>query len=184
MPEKTDEDIATDVQRGDAQAFGTLVERYEDKLIRYARRFLRSSDDAEDLVQETFIKAYSNIKGFDTKRRFSPWIYRIAHNEFVNSMRKRSGKENISIFDFDLLFPHPVAKETADDKVNKEELKRMLGGYLEQLDPKYREPIVLYYFEDMDYGEIADILQIPSSTVGVRLRRGKAMLRKLMDKLN
>ena len=180
---KTDEAIALEVQKNNAPAFGVLVERYEEKISRYGRRFFRSGDDVKDLVQDVFLKAYTNIQSFDATRRFSPWIYRIAHNEFVNAIRKRSGKETVSMFDLDILFPHPVAKETADEKANRTELKKTLDRHLTELRPKYREPLILYYYEDMDYKEIADILQIPISTVGIRLRRGKGMLQKFVKEL-
>lgn len=169
------------VQKGDIESFQTLVERYEPKMTRYAKRFFFDGDEGKDLVQEVFIKAYVNIRSFDATRRFSPWIYRIAHNEFVNNIKKRQKeRDNVSIFDFDLLFPHLVANETADDGFNKAEVRRMLDGSLNKLNAKYREPLVLYYFEDMDYREIADILHIPISTVGVRLQRGRAMMKKIV----
>jgi RNA polymerase sigma-70 factor (ECF subfamily) len=179
--ERNDEEVAIQVQKGDIEAFRILVERYEAKMTRYAKRFFFDGDEGKDLVQEVFIKAYVNIKSFDASRRFSPWIYRIAHNEFVNNIKKRQKeRENVSIFDFDVLFPHLVAKETADDGFNKAEVKSMLEKSLSKLNAKYKEPLVLYYFEDMDYREIADILHIPISTVGVRLQRGRAMLKKIV----
>lgn len=181
--EQKDEKIAEKVQNGDIQAFQVLVERYEPKMSRYARRFLFDSDEAKDLVQEVFIKAYVNIQGFDINRRFSPWIYRIAHNEFVNALKKKKKERaNVSLFDFDLLFPHIrlTAKETADSGFVQGELKRLLEASLDKIPQKYKEPLVLYYFEEMDYKEIADVLHIPVSTVGVRLQRGKVMLKKLV----
>jgi RNA polymerase sigma-70 factor, ECF subfamily len=181
MSERTDEEIAVQVQGGDIESFQVIVERYEPKMSRYARRFFFDGDDGKDLVQEVFIKAYVNIKSFDSSRRFSPWIYRIAHNEFINNIKKRQKeRDNVSLFDFDVLFPHLTAKETADDGLNKDEVRRMLDRSLNEINAKYREPLVLYYFEDMDYREIADVLHIPVSTVGVRLQRGKAMLKKIV----
>jgi RNA polymerase sigma-70 factor (ECF subfamily) len=180
-PERTDEEIAKLVQRGDVESFRILVERYEPKMARYAKRFLFAADDAKDLLQEIFIKTYVNIKSFDAERRFSPWIYRIAHNEFVNALKKKKkDKGNISLFYVDVLFPHPIARETADEASGNREIKELLEGSLEHLNPKYREPLVLYYLEDMDYKEIAEVLRIPVSTVGVRLQRGKTLLRKLV----
>jgi RNA polymerase sigma-70 factor (ECF subfamily) len=173
---KTDEEIAKSVQGGDASAFGILMDRYEEKLLRYGRRFLREDDDVRDAVQESFIKAYVNIQSFDLSRRFSPWIYRIAHNEFVNALKKR--KETVSLSDLDAIFPQPVAKEAAGDTAEAAELRRLLDGGLQKLDAKYREPLVLYYYEDMDYKEIADVLHIPVATVGVRLKRGREALFK------
>lgn len=176
---ETDEAAAVRVQSGDAEAFSVLLERYEKKLSRYARKFLSHPDDVKDIIQEVFIKAYVNIRSFDAARRFSPWIYRIAHNEFINALKKKKS-ERISFIDFDLLLPHPAASETADADVDRQDLRRLLDGCLEKMPVKYREPLVLYYFEDMNYREIADIIHLPVSTVGVRLQRGKAMLKKLI----
>lgn len=176
MPELTDEDIAKNVQDGQAQAFSHLVGRYEKKLLRYASRFLFGYNDAEDLVQEVFIKAYINIQSFDSSRSFNSWIYRIAHNLFINTIKKQ-GKEPLPFFDPDTLFPHPIEPKKADDEIKDLELKEMMDKCLTKLSPKYREVLVLYYFEDMDYQKISDILQIPISTVGVRLNRAKANLK-------
>ena len=179
--ERTDEELVAEVQKGDTESFRVLVERYEPKMARYARRFLFATDDAKDLLQEIFIKTYVNIRSFDLDRRFSPWIYRIAHNEFVNALKKKKKeRDTISLFFVDVLFPHPIAKEAADDEATRRELKEVLEGSLDKLDSKYREPLILYYLEDMDYKEIAEILRIPVSTVGVRLQRGKTNLKKLV----
>ena len=181
MPELTDEQIAKEVQGGNTAAFASLIDRYEEKLLRYGRRFLRDDDEVHDAVQEAFIKAYVNIQSFDVSRRFSPWIYRIAHNEFVNALKKK--KESVSLSDFDTIFPHPIAKESADDIATASELRRLLDGGLTKLDAKYREPLVLYYFEDLDYKEIAEVLRIPVATVGVRLKRGReALLKEVKNK--
>jgi len=183
MRETTDEEVAVAVQGGDTESFKVLMERYEPNIHRYARRFLFQGDDVKDIVQEVFIKAYVNIRSFDPNRRFSPWLYRIAHNEFVNAIKKKQKeREHTTIFDFDVLFPHLIAKETADGDMAKKELKEMLDASLDKLSPKYKEPLILYYFEEMDYKTIADVLRIPVSTVGVRLQRGRATLQKLIQK--
>ncbi len=181
--DRSDEDIARAVQNGDGYAFGALMERYEPKMLRYARRFLLNTEDAQDFVQDVFLKAYINIKSFDPARRFSPWIYRIAHNTFVNAIRARS-REKVYPIDLDVLFPHPAAKEMADDDLKRKEIRSLLDRTLSKLDPKYREPLVLYYFEDLSYRDIADVLEIPVATVGVRLQRGKARLRDLVQAID
>ena len=179
-PAKTDEAVARRVQEGDTESFSLLVERYEEKLTRYARKFLFWGEDVKDLVQDVFLKAYSNMQSFDAARRFSPWIYRIAHNVYLNAARKR-GKEAVAFFDLDVLFPHPASPETAEGEADRKELRQMLDAHLGLLDLKYREPLILYYFEDMDYRQIAEVLRLPVSTVGVRLRRGKELLRRSMN---
>ena len=178
-PEQTDEEVAKRVQKGDGQAFGMLVDRYEGKMLRYAKKFIYDGEEAKDLVQDVFVKAYTNIQSFDSKRRFSPWIYRIAHNEFVNSLKRRSNSKVFSL-DLDVLFPYPTSDDTADGEFQKKELRTILDKNLGRLDPKYREPLVLYYYEDMDYRNISSVLEVPVSTVGVRILRGKAMLKKLL----
>jgi len=175
---ETDEQVALAVQGGATNRFGELVERYEAKLMRYARKFLLDPEDAQDIVQDIFIKAYENLQSFDATRRFSPWIYRIAHNEFVNALKKRESRRTVFTIDFDTLFPHLQAADTADSAALERDTRETLEKHLDKLDPKYREPLILYYLESMDYREIADILHIPVSTVGVRLARARAMLQK------
>jgi RNA polymerase sigma-70 factor (ECF subfamily) len=183
MPELTDEEVALRVQKGDHEAFGALVERFEPKLLRYAKKFLFDYEDAKDTVQEVFMKAYANIQSFDAGRGFSAWIYRIAHNEFINTIKKK-GREPLSFFDPDTLFPHPTAPTQADDELKKKETREMVEKCLGRLDAKYREPLVLYYYEDMDYKQISEIMRIPVSTAAIRLKRGRAALQKIYDSLN
>lgn len=160
------------VQQGDIEQFGILVERYEPKLLRYTQKFLRDGEDRSDILQDIFIKAYVNIQSFDTTQKFSPWIYRIAHNEAINFLKKKK-PESFSLFDVDILFPHPVAEEKADTEAEREILKKMIDETLDDIDTKYREILLLYFYEDMSYKDIAQILRIPVSSVGVRIQRAK-----------
>lgn len=174
----TDEHIASLVQAGDTDAFGILIERYETKLKRYARKFLNTNHEIDDLVQDVFIKSYINIQSFDTNRRFSPWIYRIAHNTFVNGLKYKL-HSSFDIFDADTILPFIAAQETADSDTLDKELSEEMGNLINQLSIKDREIIVLHYFESLSYQEINDILKIPITTVGVRLTRARAKLKKL-----
>jgi len=179
MSSETDEQLAARVQAGEQEAFGELVTRYEPKLLRYARKFLLDPDDAADIVQDVFLKSYENMQSFDASRRFSPWIYRIAHNEYVNALKRRESRGTIFTVDFDTLFPHLAAAEKTDTAALERDVREALEGHLKKLDPKYREPLILYYLEEMDYRMISEVLHIPVSTVGVRLSRGKSILKKL-----
>ena len=85
---QTDEEIVELIQSGQTDLFGVIVDRYEDKMKRYSRKFLLNQDDINDIVQDVFIKAYTNIQSVDIKRKFSSWLYRIAHNHLVNYLRK------------------------------------------------------------------------------------------------
>ncbi|MBP8994371.1 MAG: RNA polymerase sigma factor [Bacteroidales bacterium] len=181
--QSADEEIVRRVQSGEIELFDILFERYEKKISRYAKKFLFNYDDSEDLVQQVFIKAYMNIKSFDASRKFSSWIYRIAHNEFINAIKKKN-KEPLSFFDFDILFPYAMSNDNTDKETQEKELRFILDKNLKKLHSKYREPLILYYFEELSYKEIADVLHIPVSTVGVRIKRGKELIKKTFQKNN
>ncbi len=170
---------------GDGQhtAFAELVERYEVKMTRYANKFLYSYEDRQDAVQEVFIKVYKNIKSFNISKRFSPWIYRIAHNTFINHIKKNK-HEKLGIFDADQFFAWHFADESVVSEREQKEEREVLDQCLEKLDAKYREPLVLYYFAQKDYKEIAEILELPTATVGVRLRRGRAKMKDIYNIIN
>lgn len=176
----TDEEIALRVQGGDTEAFGALIERYEVKILRYGKRFLFQYEDIEDAVQDIFVKAFVNIQSFNSKMRFSPWIYRIAHNTFINVIKKK-GREPINFIDPDTIFSASFTEETPLKDALKAELGNETEKLVQSLPPKYREPIILYFYEEKDYKEIADIMRIPTSTVGVRIRRAKDKISKQMN---
>lgn len=178
----TDEALAALVQGGDHEALALLVRRYEAPLRRYGKKFLGVGGDIDDVLQEVFIKAYQNIRSFDPTRRFSPWIYRIAHNEFVSFLRRTTG-ERVGAVDLDTIAPWLAAREDVRIGIEEQELRDMLDVCLRELPAKYREPLVLRYMEDLSYEEIADVMQIPRATVGVRITRGKALARTICERL-
>lgn len=171
------------VQAGDTEAFGVLVERYQDKLLRYGKRFLSDRSDIEDIVQDVFLSAYENFRSFDVEKRFSPWIYRIAHNAFVNRLRKAS-RLVPGGFDFDTLVSHVAYEDPVESEREQREMRIMIDKSLEAISPKYREVLILFYLEGLDYKEIADVLEVPSGTVGVRLRRGREALKEVYERLD
>ncbi len=177
----SDEVIITRIQAGDHELFGEIISRYETKLRRYGRRFLNRNDDITDMVQDVFVKAFMNLQGFDTQARFSPWIYRIAHNTFVNELRRQSPlRFGLFDFDTDLLTNTLVTEDTADDLFVSKERQQLIEENLTRLKPRDREIIILAYFEELSYEAISDILHIPISAVGVRLHRAKAKLKPLL----
>src|ERR1035437_9340302 len=176
----TDEELASLIQKGDLELFGQLMDRYTEKLFRYGKRFISDTNHIEDIVQDVFIKTYQNIQSFDSTRKFSSWIYRIAHNAFVNALRKKANEPFIH-FDFDKLIAHTAYEDETEDLKEKEHMRVLLENSIQNLDPMYREVLTLYYFEDSDYREISDILEIPIGTVGIRLSRAKTLLRACLE---
>ena len=178
----TDEELAKLVQNGDKEKFGVLMERYQEKLSRYGKKFLSSPDNIEDVVQDVFIKTYQNIKSFDVSQKFSPWIYRIAHNTYINAIKKYSNGP-LYLFDFDTLISHTVTEDPIEREREQKEMKNLVEKGLSQIEPKYREILILYYIEDLSYKEISDILHIPIGTVGVRIMRAKELMKEAYKKL-
>ena len=174
----SDEVLALHVQKGDTEAFGELVTRYEAKLARYGTKFLSNKEDITDLVQDVFLKAYQNMQSFDSSLKFSPWIYRIAHNEFVTALRKRS-RRPVMFVDFDTFLAHPVYDDPSEKEREQKEIKAVLEKGIEELTPKYREVLVLYYLENLSYQEVADVLHVPVATVGIRLKRAREKLKSI-----
>lgn len=177
----SDEQLARLIQDGDTEKFGILMERYQNKLFRYGKKFLSDNDNIEDVVQDVFIKAYQNIKSFDSKLRFSPWIYRIAHNTYINAIKK-SLINPIYLFDFDTLLSHTVVEDPIIREKEAKEIKELVDKSLSLIEPKYREILILYYIEELSYKEISDILYIPIGTVGVRIMRAKEILKQAIEK--
>jgi RNA polymerase sigma factor (sigma-70 family) len=177
--EPSDEILAARLQQGDEQALSSLMQRYESKLMRYGQRFLggQGEDVLRQAVQDIFIAAYQNIEGFDTHQRFSPWIYRIAHNAFVDILRQRT-RQPLYGLDFDTIISHPVHEDEYVKEKENDEIRVVVEKGLGTLTAAQREIIVLYYFEELSYKEIADVLHLPVSTVGVRLARARKNLKK------
>lgn len=178
--QETDEELATLVQGKNEEAFGVLMSRYQPKLLRYGRRFLSENAPIEDVVQEVFIKTYQNIQSFDASRPFSPWIYRIAHNLFANTLRHNSRSPFITV-DLDAFSAHVAYEIDPAGEEEREQTKTLIDRGLDALVPIYREIIILYYLEQLSYQEIADVLHVPLGTVGIRLSRAREALKKYVE---
>lgn len=176
----TDEDLAKKVAEGDTESYRPLVEKYQLPLHRYVVFLIRDSDVADDVVQDTFIKAYKNIRGFNHKRKFSSWIYRIAHNTAMDTVRhNRSVQLDDKIIEE---LGASVDYNTAH-KIDADIAAKNIARCLPKLDVKYREPIVLYFIQKKTYQEISDILHISVTAVGVRINRAKQKLHDICKKM-
>jgi RNA polymerase sigma-70 factor, ECF subfamily len=180
-PELSDEQLIKVIREKDRELYSEIIRRYQAKLSHYLRKFICNIDELEDILQDVFIKAYKNLYSFDAKKKFSSWIYRIAHNEAVNYLKKNS-KIKISLDEVE----YKIVDEKIDlnSNVDKVFLKKKIGKYLEIIKIKYREPIILFYFEQKSYEEISDILRIPISTVGTLISRGKKIIKEKLEKEN
>jgi RNA polymerase sigma-70 factor (ECF subfamily) len=163
------------------EAYLSLMRRYEAKLLRYAHRLGIPEKDAEDVVQESFIKAYVNLRSFDPSLKFSSWIYRITHNAAMDYFRKASNRSEALLVDDERSALSWMASDLESDHEAKLSSDRqLLAKAMEGLDCKYREVLVLRYFEELDYVEIADVLRKPLGSVSTLLNRAKKKLKEKM----
>ncbi|MFZ2189437.1 MAG: RNA polymerase sigma factor [Candidatus Magasanikiibacteriota bacterium] len=180
---KTDEELVPLVLENQSY-FLCLMEKYESKLLRYIMRISGVRyEDAEDILQEVFIKVYENLYGFDSDLKFSSWIYRIAHNHVISEFRKKRNRMEIILseeedwhnFVSDLNIAHEVDAKLSQEVINK---------VLNNLDIKYREVLFLKFLEERDYKEISDILKKPMGTVATLINRAKEKFKKELVKQN
>ncbi len=169
-----------------ADDFIEIVRWYQLPIRRYVIRLgCRDSNDADDLLQDIFLKVYINLNDYDEDLAFSSWLYRIAHNETVSFFRKKSARPAPVANEEDARLFENISDETdfiksLDAKINTGLLRRALG----ELEEKYRDVLVLKFLEDKSYTEISDILKIPMGTVGTLINRGKKRLKDILVSKN
>lgn len=157
------------------------MNRYEKQLIVYIRRISSANQaDAEDILQEVFIKTYRYLNSFDQDLKFSSWIYRITHNEAINWHRKNKNKQTLSSEDSQAVFEKIASDLNLKEKINQKMLAKKIRTIIEQLDDKYRTVLVLKFLEEKDYTEISNILKIPMGTVATLINRAKKKLKSLL----
>lgn len=169
----SDEDIVEQVRSRDREQYAVIMARYQDKLLRYATALVLDADAAADIVQESFIKAFVNLRSFNTKRKFSSWMYRIVHNEAMNAVKKYRHETAVPE-GFDV----PSDENPAHD-LERQEIVARVRKCIGRLPVRYAEPVALFYLEDQPYDAISDILRIPMGTVATRIRRAKEYMKTL-----
>lgn len=180
LDKTTDEDLVKMIMNGKKELFYHLVTRYEVKLKRYIFTITNRKNEVDDILQTVFLKVYKNLPTFDKGMKFSSWIYRITHNESVNLIGSSFVQKFVSMpewFDFG-------TREAIEEKIDDEQMKKKLKGCVEQLSMKYKEPLILFYYEEKTYEEISDILRIPTRNVGVLIHRGKSQVKKICYEKN
>ncbi|MBU4370249.1 sigma-70 family RNA polymerase sigma factor [Patescibacteria group bacterium] len=182
---KTDEEIAI-LTLEDRNFFLCLIKRYEDKLLRYILRISNfTKEEAEDNLQEVFIKIYTNLNDFDQSLKFSSWVYRITHNQVISHYRKKQSRPKDAVLDVDVDILNQIASDLDINKgVDLEYLKKNIYNILNSLDVKYREVLVLKFLEDKDYKEISDIIKKPMGTVATLINRAKQKFKQETKKQN
>ena len=173
MDDNEDLKLVQESRQGSRESFERLLIRYEKAIFNAAYRILRDYEDAKDVTQNVFVKAFQNLEHFDAKHRFFSWIYRIALNESINlckSRRRLEAGEDCR-----------VEENTPEKLMRRTELDGVVEAALMSLGFEYRVVIVLRHFNDCNYQEMSEILEIPEKTVKSRLFTARGLLRDILS---
>lgn len=173
-------------RKGDQGAFAELVDLYKDKIFHLGYRMLSNRHEAEDIVQETFLRVYKNWERYDEKQKFSTWIYRIATNLCIDQLRKRKPNyyldaemnDQEGMDGYTLI---PGDDRTPETEYLVSETQQMIHHAIEGLPVKYKSVIILRYLQELSLQEIGEVLDMPVTTVKTRVHRGREFLRKKLE---
>jgi len=180
--------LVAKAQAGDSQAFTDLVNRYERKIYRIAKHITQNDEDAEDVLQETFLKAYEHLAGFQGNSKFYTWIVRIAVNESLMKLRKRKGDRTVPLDEPMDTGEEMVTREIAvwednpEQRYSREEIQDILERAVESLKPDFRTVFTLRDIEELSTEETAEALGISIPAVKSRLLRARLALREKLTR--
>jgi RNA polymerase sigma-70 factor, ECF subfamily len=179
-----DDRLVEESLRGSQIAFQLLVERYQERIFRLIRGYVREPAEIEDLAQETFLKAFKRLESFQHQSSFYTWIYRIAINTVLDHLKRRGRSPVQAVEDLEILPVEPSLRcPSPSSGLEKEEIARITQSVLEEMPEIFRTVLVLREFEELAYQDIADMLGISIGTVESRLFRARARFKdKLLQK--
>jgi RNA polymerase sigma-70 factor (ECF subfamily) len=188
---REDVQLVEEALGGNQLSFQLLIERYQDRIFALARHYTKSAVEVEDIVQDTFLKAYRRLETFQRQSSFSTWLYRIAVNTALDFL-KRMGRSPVQAVEDPELSASPVRAQAGsgvtiaapDARMRREEIARITAEVLAELPEIFRTVLVLREFEDMPYQEMADVLGISIGTVESRLFRARARFKEAMIRLH
>lgn len=179
---RSDEELVEACLAGEWSAFDQLLARWERKIRGAIYRLVGSEEEARDLCQETFLKAYRSLGTFKKEARFSSWLYQIALNLCRDRIRRRKGRTLVSPDELDEGGESlPEVRPSALDLLQKREMCRAVAAAVAALPEEQREVIVLKEYQELTFLEIAQVLDVPLSTVKTRLYRGLGQLRQKLE---
>jgi len=179
----SDEVLVQKCLEGDRGAFAEIVRRYQKQIYSLAYRLTNHMEDAQDLAQEIFIKLYQVLDKYDTQKPFFPWMYKVATNVCYTLLRKRPADEVPleKVIEFGPIVLQ--SQNQPEERYEAKEMQLLVQQAIAQLPEKYRIPLVLRYLEEFSYRQIAEIMDLPLTTIETRLYQGKALLQKRLDSI-
>lgn len=176
-------------RRGDAAAFGELISKYERRVYRMARQITQNDEDAEDVLQETFLKAFEHLDSFQGQSKFYTWLTRIAVNESLMKLRKRKSDRTVSLDENIETEEEPIVREiavwddTPEQKYSQEEMREILDKAIDSLKPIFRTVFILRDVEELSTEETAEVLGLSIAAVKSRLLRARLQLREKLTRI-
>ena len=183
MTDLKERELIRRAKQGDMLAFEELILQHEKIVYNLALRMMNHSEDAQDISQEVFLKAYRSLQNFDERSAFSTWLYRITHNTCIDEMRKRKGKQSYSLeeelesADGSLQRQVADAGDTPEESLMRKEQKSEILQALDTLSEEHKAAIILRDVKGMAYEEIAEILELSLGTVKSRISRARNQLK-------
>lgn len=178
----SDEELIEQTLSGNQDAFAELVTRYQDRLYNVVYHIVNDREDASDIVQETFLQSYTNLSRFRMSSRFYTWIYRIAFNISIGTLRQKKRKVSMEQIMEDYGECIAAKGESPEHKITREESSKLLWEAINRLPEEYKTPLVLREMEDASYDDIAEILHVPVGTVRSRLHRARIALKEIIER--
>jgi len=181
----TDREIVQHVLDGDVRAFGLLVDKHKAKAMTLAVRILKNREDAEEALQDAFVRVYRALSSFEWQSSFSTWFYRIVYNVCATAAGKRNGKYQISLDVVDEDGPRLEIESDElqpDMRMESDEFSKIVREEVEKLPFAYGSTFTLFVIQEMSYEEIVQVMGLPLGTVKARIFRARALLRKAIVK--
>lgn len=185
-PQISDEDLIERFQQGDTGAYESIVKRYKDQLLNFVFRFLANEEEAEDVVQETFMRVYRNRFAYSRVAKFSTWIYTIAGNLARTELRRRKRRRLFSISDMGLEDrDYEISDEVFNPEIHVDSAlqEEIIQREISKLSPKFREVIILRDVQELSYEEISKIIRVPIGTVKSRVNRARLRLQNRLKNI-
>lgn len=176
----SDRDLVELALKKDRGAFSTLLGKYRDSLIAHIMNYVNVVEDAEDICQRSFEKAFLNIDKYNPQYAFSTWLYSIAQNEAIDHLRRSRTSIASSLFDAERELMN-IAEETPEDRLIVDQAVAQIVGIIHALPEKYRSVAELRFIKDYAYEDIADELGLPLGTVKTNISRSRKMLMKAVE---
>ncbi|NVK51347.1 MAG: sigma-70 family RNA polymerase sigma factor [Flavobacteriaceae bacterium] len=175
MAKLTDEDYIDKTLKGDANAFAFLIDKYKDMVFTLAVKMVKSREEAEEVSQDTFIKAYKFLPKFKGDSKFSTWLYKIGYNTSLDAIKKKTNQYNAVAID-EITVNYIASVETILDGIERNERAIIINQCLEQLPEDEKAILVFFYFKELSLKEIIEVTSMSEANVKVKLHRARKKL--------